>query len=70
MYIVSVVCVCVCVCVYVCIYQSQSPNSFHQPLPLGINTFVLYICVSFCFANKIIYAIFLTHIPMYMCKYR
>ena len=32
---------------YIC--QSQSPNSSHLPpllFPLGVHTFVLYICVS------------------------
>ena len=30
---------------YMC--QSQSPNSSHPtPFPLGIHTFVLYVCVS------------------------
>ena len=37
LYIVSIVCMC----------QSQYPNSSHPtPFPLGIHTFVLYICVS------------------------
>lgn len=35
-------------------------SSSHPALPLGVRTFALYICVSsFCFANKIIYIIFL-----------
>ena len=29
---------------YIC--QSQSPNSSHLPFPLGVHTFVLYICDS------------------------
>ena len=43
--------------VYIC--QSQSPNSSYPPFPLGIHTFVLYVCLYFYFANKIIYTIFL-----------
>ena len=38
------------------------------PLPassLGVHIFVLYICVYFCFANKIIYTAFLD--SKYMC---
>ena len=29
------------------------------PFPFDIHPFVLYVCVYFCFANKIIYTIFL-----------
>ena len=37
-------------------------------LPFGIHTFVLYICnIYFCFANKMIYTIFLD--STYMCQY-
>ena len=39
----------------VCISQSHSPNSSHLSNPLGIHT--LRLCLYFCFANKIIYAI-------------
>ena len=38
-------------CIY--IYQSQSPFS------LGVRTFVLYICLYFCFANRFICTILL-----------
>ena len=51
LYIVSVV--------YMC--QSQYPNSSYPSFPLGIHIFVLYVTVYFCFANKIINAIFLDY---------
>ena len=45
-----------CVCVHPCL-----PMPLSSPLPLGVRTFVLYICVSlyFHFANRIISTIFL-----------
>ena len=51
---------------YMC--QSQSPNSSHPtPFPLGIHTFVLYVCLCFCFGNKIIYTNFLDSTYMRYC---
>jgi len=39
--------------------QSQSPNSSHPtPFLFGIHRFVLYVCVYFCFVNKILYTSF------------
>ena len=35
-----------------------SPFLPPTPFPLGIHTFVLYVCLYFCFANKVIYTIF------------
>ena len=43
-------------------YQYVNPNlPFIPPplLPLGVCTFVLYVCLCFCFANKTMYTIFL-----------
>ena len=46
--------------------QPQSPNSSHfTPFPLGIYTFVLYVYISICFANKVIYTIFLDSTHMH-----
>ena len=43
--------------VYMC--QSQSPNSSHlTSFPPDIHTFILYMCLYFCFVNKIIYTFF------------
>jgi len=39
--------------IYMC--QSPSPRSSHHPPLLGVHTFVLYMSLYFCFANKIIY---------------
>ena len=33
--------------------------------PLSVHTFILYVCVYFCFANRFIYTIFLD--STYMC---
>ena len=41
------------------ICQSQSPYSSQSPSCLRIHTFVLYVYLYFCFANKTIYNIFL-----------
>ena len=54
--------------VYIC--QSQSPSSSHPPNPLPFPPWYPYIfslclCLYFCFANKIIYTIFLD--PIYIC---
>ena len=48
------------------ICQYQSPNSFH-PTPVGIHVCSLHLFLYFCFANKIIYTIFLdsTHMHLY-----
>ena len=44
--------------VYIC--QSQSPNSFQPPFPPWYPYICsLYLCLYFCFANKIIFNIFL-----------
>ena len=58
------VCMYVCMCVYIYIYDNPKlPIHTTFPPPFGINTLVLYICVSyFCFANKFICIIFLFHI--------
>ena len=41
-------------------YQPQFPNPSSLPplLPLSIHMFVLYMCLYFCSADKIIYTIF------------
>ena len=51
--------------VYTCHFQST--NLSYPPFPLGIHRFVPYICLSFCFANKITCTIFLD--STYMCEY-
>ena len=44
------------------VYQSQSPNSSHlTSFPPDIHTFILCMCLSFCFVNKIIHTIFLDY---------
>ena len=43
--------------VYIC--KSQSPNSSHPCIPFGRNVFVFYVCLYFCFSNKIICTVFL-----------
>ena len=59
LYIVSIV--------YMC--QSQAPNSSHiTHSPLGVHMFVLYACVSICFANKMIYTIFLNFKQEYILE--
>ena len=43
--------------VYMC--QSQSPSSSHlTSFTPDIHTFILYMCLYFCFVNKIIYTFF------------
>ena len=50
--------------VYIC--QSQSPNSFQPPFPPWyLYICSLHLCLYFCFANKIIFNIFLE--STYMC---
>ena len=50
------------------VYMSVPISHFLPvPSPLGVHMFVLYICLYFCFANEIIYTIFLDFI--YMCYY-
>ena len=51
--------------VYIC--QSQPPNSSHPPFhPWCLYVCSLYLCLYFCFVNKIVYYRFF---PIYMCSY-
>ena len=63
----AVLVICVYIAVYTCQFQSHNPLPLRFPPQPGIHTFILYICLYFCFANEIIYTIFLDFI--YMCYY-
>ena len=41
------------------------PTPHFQPFPFSVHKFVLYICVYFCFANKLICTVFLESIYMW-----
>ena len=49
------------------VYVSTPISQFlpFTPFPLGIHTFVLYVYISICFANKVIYTIFLDSTHMH-----
>ena len=61
LYIASIVCVCVCVYIYIYMYVSVPNSQFLPSLfpPQYPYICSLCLCLYFCFANKIIYTVFL-----------